>query len=205
MKKSIIAAGAASVALAAMPIVSTFAAGTIYGSPIKDTLTATVSEVCTLSRNAAAHPAGATAPQGAAWNNTVAGAGVGASDQTFTAVVVAGTAYADIAESTFDVTCNHASGGYEVTVGVTNFNDTTWLYDSSATGVGDASTWNLTSSAKETSGSAIAIDNNDAVWTGAQGSPVDTQSFTITYNLFPAISQATGSYSAVATYTLADL
>ena len=47
MKKSIIAAGAASVALAAMPIVSTFATTTV--GPVNDAITAVIDNGCTIS------------------------------------------------------------------------------------------------------------------------------------------------------------
>ncbi|MBR0424433.1 hypothetical protein IJI79_02975 [Candidatus Saccharibacteria bacterium] len=200
MKKSIIAAGAASVTLAAMPVLGAFATGTIYGSPIKDTLTITSSEVCTMSRNATAHPVGATAPTGAAWTADTA-QGAGANDQVFTATIVAGQSYADIAESTFDITCNSADEGYKVTVAVTDFDSTNFKYGNSGDAGLSSSYWNLTSSAK----SGTAITNNAQVWSAAAETAVTSDSFTITYNVYTDISLAATDYTATATYTLANI
>ena len=204
MKKSIIAAGAASAVLAAMPVAASFAVGTIYGSPIKDTLTITSSEVCTLSRNTTAHPDGATAPEGSSWNDDES-AGAGDADQIFTATIEAGQNYANIAQSTFDVTCNNADDGYKVTVAVTDFNASTFKYGNSGDAGLTDSYWNLTSSAKSNTGTPIAISNGDQVWTAASGTAVTSDSFTITYNVYTDILLATGDYTATATYTLANI
>lgn len=146
MKKSMIAAGAASVALAAMPIVGVFATDHINGSPIVDTLQVNLSEVCTLSRGTvadatAAHPTGTTATWAtgavaatdgeAVMDNTdpsnpveVAGVRaingvevpVGASRDTASATVFAGNFFNNFAQSSFKITCNNAAQGYKVTV-----------------------------------------------------------------------------------------
>ena len=213
MKKALIA-GAASVALAAMPMAGVFADsvnGTIYGSPIVDTLTLNTTEVCTLSRASAAHP-GDTA---ANWTATT-GEGVGASDQTYAQDVEAGQQYNGIAHSTFQVACNNAVGGYAVTVDTTNFvtgtqtqEQSTWQYSGTGAYASGASSWYLTSSAKVTgeapNQTPVAIATGNQVWSVAAGTPVGTETFTITYNAYPIISQPQGSYTATATYTLVNL
>ncbi len=200
MKKSIIAAGASAV-LAAMPIVGVFATDHINGSPIVDTLTMNLQEVCTLSRKVTSddngHPAGASAPTGAAWTESTASSG---NFDTFTASIVAGNTYNDIAESAFNVTCNDVHGGYKVTVAATNFDNTNWQYNAGGYGTA-ASAWYLDSSnANKNLASGIvwqkAADNTTAF---------TTDDFTITYNVKVGVAQAAKSYTATATYTLADI
>ena len=80
MKKTIIA-GAASVALAAMPIVGVFAADP---EPVVDTIRVTVDETCTLTRTT----------------------GTG----TYTATMSTGALNPSVGSSTFTAICNNASG-----------------------------------------------------------------------------------------------
>ena len=224
MKKSIIAAGAASVALAAMPVVGAFATTTYYGSPIADTLTMNLAEVCTLTRKVtsgdAGHPAGSSTATNAGWttgtgegNDTVNGTNVKKTlHDTFAADIVAGTDYANIAQSAFNVTCNAANDGYQVSVVTTAFTGVdganTWSYASSGKS-SSASTWNLTSSAKTTTveqtTTPTPLASGDNVWSSEAGTAVTSADFTITYNVYPHIDQQTGTYSAHAVYTLGDL
>ena len=145
MKKTLIA-GAASVALAAMPVVGVFATAPINGSPIVDTLNITVSDACSFSRKVSAvpdttpveydagHPAGdVNGMTSAAWAEGTVAAGdltggkinnttvaVGSDKDTFSASVVAGNDYDEFAKSAFNVTCNNATGGYKVTADAGN-------------------------------------------------------------------------------------
>lgn len=219
MKKSIIAAGAASVALAAMPIMGAFAVDYV-GTPMTDTLQMTITDACTLSRASASHPAGASAPSGAAWateggtgdytsvNGTTNG-GAKALHDIFSASVIAGVDYADIAESTFAVTCNQASG-FKVSVTTTPFYTTgatpaatSWVYNAAGKAT-SGSSWSLSSSAKP----STAIASGDAVWEAAADSTpgaATSGSFTITYDVYPASNQESGTFAADAIYVLADL
>ena len=87
MKKSIIAAGAASVALAAMPIVGVFAAdGTLTQT---DTVVVTVSSACSLATS---------------------GDSVTPDASTYTATIANGGYNTAIAGSTFTITCNDTGG-----------------------------------------------------------------------------------------------
>lgn len=224
MKKALIA-GAASTVLAAMPVAASFATGTIYGSPIVDTLDLTVTEVCTLARDLTTpHPNGTssadTSVQNGGWTTgTVGGvsaatiAGVsniptGASRDRFVANVVAGTDYANIAKSTFTVKCNSTVGGYHVTVTTDNFvtgsqsqDDSTWTYETTTPQDG-ASYWNLQSNGKSDSVIASGAD----VWTHeASATPFTNDSFTITYNAYPNLEQPQGTYTANAVYQLLNI
>jgi hypothetical protein len=184
MKKSIIAAGAASVALAAMPIVGVFATDHINGSPIVDTLQVNLSEVCTLSRGTTtasdpAHPTGTTAswttgtvaatdgepvidnedpenPVEVAGKRAIAGVEVpvGASRDTATADVYAGNFFNNFAQSSFKVACNNAQGGYKVTVTPSAFTPTT----------GTASAWAYAAGGADYTSAQIE-DASASAWT----------------------------------------
>ena len=80
MKKAIVA-GAASVALAAMPIVGVFAADP---EPVVDTITVTVDETCTLTRTTG--------------------------NGNYTATLNAGTVNPSVGSATFTAVCNNATG-----------------------------------------------------------------------------------------------
>ena len=230
MKKALIA-GAASVALAAMPMTGVFATGTVYGSPIVDTLTMNLTEVCTLSRkvtsNNGGHPAGegTNIPAGAAWtpgavvddgedadtdHATIAGVSVavGSLQDTFTADIIAGTTYNNVAASDFNVTCNDVKGAYNVTVATSDFaND--WQYNANGLSTANlaangqpVSSWTLSSTGASTITSGI-VWNTAAK--GANDNPFDTADFTISYSLRTNVLQAAGSYTANAVYTLNSL
>lgn len=220
MKKSIIAAGAASVALAAIPIMGAFATVDYVGTPMTDTLQMTISDACTLSRATTAHTVGSTAPSGAAWTtgsgtgdytslDGTTNGGANALHDTFAASVVAGVDYAGIATSSFAVTCNQASG-FKVSVTTTPFyttgatpTATSWVYNASGKAA-SGSSWSLSSSAKP----STAIASGSAVWdAAADATPgaATTGSFTITYDVYPASNQESGTFAADAVYVLADL
>ena len=121
MKKSIIAAGAASVALAAMPVVGVFAAPTLSHT---DTILLTVSSVCTLGTvtngvpddgtDATTHADGTRATNPGTWgNDPSAEAGTAAHTNTLSETIAAGTTDANMGSTTFTVRCNNA-GGYEL-------------------------------------------------------------------------------------------
>ena len=217
MIKAIIAAGASAV-LAAMPVVGVFAVTNhINGSPIVDTLTVNLSEVCTLSRKVAdadaGHPAGTSSATNTGWTEGTATADaviagvtmVGGEDQdTFAATIIAGNTYDAIAKSAFNVTCNDVNGGYKVTVATSGF-----------TGVENAATWNYNAGGYANSGSSWTLDSSNAdknlaqniVWQKAQTNAItfNSDDFTITYGVKADIAQEQGSYTANAVYTLADL
>ena len=208
MKKSIVAAGVSAVALAAMPAVGVFATteapdGTIYGSPIVDNFSITVDEVCTLSRKSTPHTAPTVNDITGTWAPT------GTANDTFSANLVAGTEYAGLATSDYNVTCNAAVGGYAVTVdvdGLTKSGADAWNYVAETAFSGNSSQWFLTSSAKKSDATTfIAIDDGEQVWSTAKGTAVESSDFTITYSFKPKTTQQIGTYTGSATYALINL
>ena len=209
MKKSIIAAGAASVALAAMPIVGAFATNGSVGNngDLVDTLVLSIEDNCTFSRKHTTsgnpsvddngHPAGAGAPTGASWTTA------GADTDTFEATVLNGQTYNDIAKSAFNVVCNNVKG-YQVTVAATGFTTTdisgaeSWAYNGGSYAA-SGSSWYITSSH---AGASLSGTNNIAA---ELQSATNSDDFTITYNVKVSNTQQAADYTATATYTFAEL
>lgn len=195
MKKSIIAAGAASVALAAMPIVGVFADSTGY---VVDNITATITDGCTISR--------ASVPTGGEVANFARGVAFS---------VVAGTSVTDQASPTVTLTCS--ASGWNVTAKGTGANGATLLYkdttDSIQAGTetsGDTSKWaykvdgviDPADTATAIVGNYAAITASDvAVITAAQAT-ANTATFTPSYQVFAQADQAAGAYVGQVTYTV---
>lgn len=112
MKKTL-AIGAASVALAAMPIVGVFA-GT-QTSTIGDTLSATITTACTFLRYGTAGAAGQTGvTTGPSWDGTTSAAAADAATHVYSATLNP-TADVELGTSSFKAYCN-APSGFNVTV-----------------------------------------------------------------------------------------
>ena len=101
MKKSIIAAGAASIALAAMPIVGVFA----DTSTVTDKFSVTLSTTCSLSEQSAT-------PYATAQAHVTTGPTF--TTDTYSLTMTAGKV-AEVGTSTLHIVCNDTSNGYEVT------------------------------------------------------------------------------------------
>lgn len=194
MKKSIIAAGAASVALAAMPIVGVFA-DPVTEDSVMDTINVTVNPSCEFT-------AGKTDPAA-----TYSGSGSNGASATFAT-----------AAHNFTVFCNN-NAGYRVTAstdalqsgGITDIfayktslptsrtdtdaNDGAWNVTISQTGTA----LNITQLNNPTSGST-ATSGTIATHTGA--STADGESFTATYAAWIGNETPTGTYTGTITYTL---
>lgn len=117
MKKSIIAAGAASLAVAAMPVVGVFADNVTTNT---DTIQVTVSPTCTFAGNntqahSIANASASVATDNIAWND---------STDTVSATMANGTVAENYGESTFTVTCNKHNG-FKVGTSFTNAKSTT--------------------------------------------------------------------------------
>jgi hypothetical protein len=123
MKKKLIAAGAASLAVAAMPVVGVFAAGPQDSAVLShtDTINLSIQPVCTLGTVSAGQPGANDATThtngtGGTWatydvNDTVTPT-VGRTD-TLNVTMAAGTEQPNIGSTTFTVRCNY-DGGYTV-------------------------------------------------------------------------------------------
>lgn len=135
MKKSIIAAGAASLALAALPAISTFAATYVY-----DTINVTVgNDACTFNR--------------------IAGEG------TYNTAILPGNFAENFGSSTFTATCNDTAtgGNYNVTASFTQLVDGENTIDYSTDAVnGTTSSWRAT--VGDLSATATALDQDDSLF-----------------------------------------
>lgn len=203
MKKSIIAASAASLAVAAMPIVGVFAAS---GSSFTDTLTVGVQGGCTIENAEILDPTDPADP------GTYA-------DRTFSDTIAAGTVGYLNADATgavspssesFTVTCNteHGTTGdaWSVTVSAGNLESgANTIAPGSATS-GDTSAWALKSNVGGTD-AADATDNY-ASYTGFSNTTLLTANigkevtFNPSYRVFVAPGQAVGNYTGTVTYTV---
>ena len=233
MKKTLIA-GAASVVLAAMPVIGVFATGPIEGSPIVDEFVITVSDACTFSRKATetlgesdeGHPAATTTGMTVAGNGwadasitsdaTINGVPVaaGSDKDTFTATVVAGNTYSSFAKSAFNVTCNNAIGGYKVTAYAGNLAGTASNSIAYNAGeyAGTGSSYYFTSAISGTATAGSTVGTLPIVWqhnaydsTDSDPAKLASDDFVITYNLKVALDQAVDTYTGSVVYVLANL
>lgn len=191
MKKSIIAAGAASVALAAMPIVSTFAA--FSGGPFVDQIQTEIAESCTFSRGTTAHDAGTWTTDSENANKDILGA----------VAITPAAAETSIGSSNYRVVCNDQDG-YQVAINASALTLTSgktavhsWPYATAAAASG--SYWRIASTGENVD--LTATPGIVSKKTSAQ----DGKDFTITYYAFAETGQDAGTYSATATYTATQL
>lgn len=225
MKKSIIAAGAASVALAAMPIVGAFAA--FSGGDFTDIIQTTVDDSCTFGRGTqAAHATsdyhGTTT---GAWNvnKDETGTDTPGTDTLSPAITVtphaaeAGATETTLGSSNFYVVCNDTDG-YQVSVttsALTNGTQTqasqhpwAYTYNGDPTSAA-ASYWRIVpGDAQKPAVDPSATTNysdiaNNIISTKA--SAEDGHDFTVTYKAFAITGQDSGTYKATAVYTAAQL
>ena len=186
MKKTLIA-GAASVVLAAMPVVGVFAAQASDPQAVIDTLTVNVNGECTFART----------------NGT----------GTYTQTMAANALNDNFGSSTFTSHCNNGTG-YKVTLTATDLayaNGANITYATGdATPTAGSGTWVAYRSAA-TGGSTVTSYNTAgniaaggyAYETNAADGAVDS-SFTVVYKVSTHSIQEQGSYVGTATYTLAQ-
>ena len=205
MKKTIIA-GAASLALAAMPMAGVFAETVTEGAGnFTDSLSLNIEKSCTFTRGTIAHTNGsnsATWTEGSAPTDTETAGYAGRADSISLGTVTTGAVYS-MGSSTFHVTCN-VQGGYEVKLVATP------LHDSDHTGTGadiayaanaataTASTWSVSSG----DNTGTFYENNGIVKTETTANTPDGADFTVYYNVGLKSGQAAGTYTGSATYTL---
>ncbi|MBR3323915.1 hypothetical protein IKG24_00020 [Candidatus Saccharibacteria bacterium] len=182
MKKSLIAAGAASVALAAMPIVGAFAAD--FGS-VSDTVNVTISDGCTVTNS--------TTNRTVSVPSMTAGSAAQTADGAAISIVCNATGWTVSAAGATEGTNKNSlySGTYEIPTGNT-FS-------------GSNSAWGLKVTA---SGATVATGYNDYTNVpGAAGATVATGSATSgsvtpSYKVFAAANQEAGAYSGKVVYTI---
>lgn len=196
MKKSLVAMGAASLALAAMPVVGAFAA---TSTQFTDTLTVSVEGGCTLE------------------NSTQANAGdYSVSDRSFSATIAAGTVgYLNATNATtpstsagtVSIECNTdaQTSGFTVAVAVDGLTDSA-ISETIAGGAylnGATSGWAIKSNATGSPTSdPFANYTAAASTTFITGNASQTVTFNPSYQVYIAPDQAPGTYVGHAVYTI---
>ena len=221
MKKSIIAAGASAVALAAMPVATSFATVNQLTQNI-DTLIVNVSSTCTITRgntSAANIHANGTSNIGS-WGE---GTGDPAPEQgavghadTLAGTITVGTVYSNFGSSNFAVKCNNA-GGWTVTAEATALDNDTNNADGYQITLGTpsatTSSWNYTSSSNEGSGEGAYVIGDTGTYSAASqvvASGTKTTgntgvSFKVQYAVSAAYDIPEDTYTGSIAYTLAEL
>ena len=196
MKKALIA-GAASVALAAMPIAGVFAADI---TTVTDTLQITVDAACSINAVTAT---------------------AGSDDTTYSATVLNGAvaAFNNSSAHTFSVVCNN-NAGWKVTAGTPNDlsgsagNIHVIDYQAVATpSTGAEGVWTATvtgdSVPATAEGNGIADASGHIKTAGGiiatEAASTDGSSFTVTYGGYVGAETAADTYTGTITYTLATL
>ncbi len=172
MKKTLIA-GAASLALAAMPVIGAFASDP---SPVTDTLTVNVNESCTFAKTSG-------------------------NANSFTKSMDQNDVDLAFGSSSFDANCNNAAGytiNAEFTALVRNNNasDPDKISYSATTPAAGDGTWTATAQ-----GGNIAATGGMLADTSTYD-PAAGNTYTVTYKVATKTIQPQGSYVGTATYTL---
>lgn len=171
MKKSIVA-GAASLVLAAMPVVGVFA---VDPEAVVDTLTVTVNESCTFEHN-------------------------GSESGSFTHEMAAGALNASFGTSNFKAACNNGKG-YTIGAVFTPLshqgNAGEAIAYSATTPTAGSGTW----TAQIGDGANIAATEGTLANTTTQD-PAGGSTYTVNYKVSLHNDQAQGTYRGTATYTL---
>ncbi len=210
MKKSIIAAGAASVALAAMPVVGVFADQNPVGSAVSDTITASFAPTCSFTSTGTDKESGLS-PAGQS------------GDYAYSTVVTPGQAATDLGSTQMTIKCNQTGGWVLNAVGAgaaANHNnymksDNNVASEDVATGIatsGDTSNWAFKVTTTEAYASLIQgsygnyaeiPDSATAVVKSTAATDI-TNGVTVSpkYQVFMSTKQAAGSYTGKVSYTL---
>ncbi len=201
MKKTLIA-GAASVALAAMPVVGVFAAGSQ-----EDTIVVGISESCTIALAAGGHADGTDTVKGT-W-------GAGSDVNKLSGSVANGSASNNFGSSTLTISCNKSSG-FNVAASATALEASTVTEPGTSNKVtiplnasfsGSQSGWAYK---VENEGLSAGITNNTASWSATASNaslvsgtaPINNGSFTVTYGVGVDTTQPADTYTGSITYTI---
>ena len=182
MKKSIIAAGAASVALAAMPIVGAFAL-----TSVTDTINATVGAGCTIS-DSTGHTVDITVAPGATATSTAAESITVVCNSNNWHVTAVGAGATGTATSLY-------SGENAIATGTATSGETSnWAFKiASATNAAISDGYNTFIAVPATATNVV------------DGSAAATSVVTTQYQVYAATGQASGTYTGKVTYTVTPL
>ena len=185
MKKSL-SVGIATLALATMPAFSAFANEV-------DTVNVTVSPSCTLARQA--YSSGGVTNNTSHKNGTDGTWSTTSGENSLSTTRSNGTVTTALGTSQFKVVCNNAAG-YKVTVATTALTTGSLSIPANTTYSASISGWSpLTGTTKIANGGTVQTES-----TTTAGS-----TFEVGYGVGISTTQAAGTYSGTATYTLATL
>ncbi len=193
MKKKMIAASVASLALAAMPVVGVFAQAA-NPSNFVDILQVTIADSCNWTRTMTAGDA----------NTTVTNAD--AATATAARTMTAGQSVATFATSAFNAKCNN-DAGYTITATMTNLGG--YTSNSKGTSITDNIAYASDDTLSEGTWVATLSDEESSLDSGVTGNVANTtegddmgdgSSYTITYGVQTAANQSAGYYEGTATY-----
>lgn len=188
MKKALVV-GAASVALAALPVVATFA-------DVVDTVKVTINDNCTLSRESYGTSSGVTNNPshkngtGGTWSTT-------AGQDILTTTMTNGSTQANLGSSQFKVVCNNGLG-YKVTVQTTSLSGGT-----GTTAIPNNTDYSASKSGWSPVSGSTKLTNGGTV-TNANAATAGTV-FEVSYGVGISTTQAAGTYTGTATYSLTKL
>ncbi|MBQ3280294.1 hypothetical protein IJG92_01395 [Candidatus Saccharibacteria bacterium] len=202
MKKSIIAAGAASVALAAMPIVGAMAAD------FTDTIRVTIAPACTLTRNSTTpHVDGDVVASSATARGTWGTAAAGTAD-TLSGSMAPGEIDNDYGASNFNVVCNNA-GGWKVTAAANPLTGLTTNTESIPVGAiaSDTAAWQYTSSSNDSNitNTGTFTTASNIVAQSAVTTPTAGRDFKVQYGVSVDHLLSAQTYEGTIEYTLTQL
>ena len=188
MKKSIIAAGAASVALAAMPIVGAFAT-----TAVKDAITANIGAGCTITNTADASSDIST--NNVSVSVTPGSTGTSSTDYAGISVICNSSSWSvsAVGSGTGDVVTSLYSGTNAIATGTATSGETSnWAFKiASAPSAVIESTYQNFAAVPGTATPVVT------------GSAAATTTIKAQYQVYAATSQASGNYTGSVTYTVA--
>lgn len=190
MKKTLMA-GAASLALAAMPVVGTFAAQ--QSVTITDTLQVTITTACTFVRYGAAGASQTDVNPGPNWSGTTTADGDTVTG-TYSATVKP-SADVELGTSTFTAFCN-AADGYNVTVSTPNLTNS----------VSGGGTIDFTSTEPTSSEQGWTLTKGNSLFSSGSFMSSNTattaaQHETATYTVYTSATTRAGTYTGNVVYT----
>ncbi len=231
MKKSLIAASASAVALAAMPVVGAFATDV---TSTTDNLEITIEKVCSLGHedatpSPAIDVAGVVRANGdGSWEGMPSGetsyeatvTGTAAASDTLSKTMSNGTSTTNLGTTTLGVFCNNEKGYTITTSGAANLTSTTTTDTIDIAGTISSTTSGWSYMVEAASGNRGEVKNSHGSWAtsanangiiagSATTAPKTTTNagdyYTVTYGVGIDNTQAAGVYTGHVTYTLDQL
>ena len=191
--KTAIIAGAASVVLAAMPVMGVFAEGgaTTGSSTYTDNLSVKIDTACTFARQAYS--------TGGVENNTTHKNDQGTWATDTLSATVTNSSLTSLGSSNFKVVCNNTDG-YTITVATTGLTSGDNTIPNNDTYTNAVSGWSPVYS-----GTKLVGNTETPATVKTVEATTDIDTFEVSYSVGVSSTQQAGTYSGSATYTFAQL